>query len=117
MASKADERFPRSYRIDKSSVFRSLYSKGKRYDAGSFVLFGQPNTLGHHRLGLTVSRKVGCAVVRNRIKRVFREVFRRAIADIPSHFDFVVNARRACAGAAYALLFEEFVSAARRICR
>ncbi len=117
MASKGDERFPWRQRIVKGSDFRALYDNGRRIDAGRFVLFGRPNELGYHRLGLTVSRKVGCAVVRNRIKRLFREIFRRFSADIPCHFDFVVNAKRECAAAGYAGLREDFLSAARKICR
>ncbi|MBZ5494867.1 MAG: ribonuclease P protein component [Acidobacteriia bacterium] len=117
MVSKADERFPWRQRIVRSSDFRSLYHTGRRLDAGKFVLFGRPNGLGFHRLGLTVSRKVGGAVVRNRVKRLFREIFRRFSADIPCHLDLVVNAKRECASVAYAALREEFLSAARRICR
>jgi ribonuclease P protein component len=114
---KADERFPWRHRIVKSSDYRFLYNAGRRLDAGKFVLFGRPNELGYHRLGLTVSRKVGGAVVRNRIKRLFREIFRRFSADIPCHYDLVVNARRGCAKVSFAVLREEFLSAARRICR
>lgn len=117
MDNQAEERFPRRQRITSSSDFRSLYQKGRRIDAGKFVLFGRPNEKGCHRLGLTVSRKVGGAVVRNRVKRLFREVFRRSSACIPCHFDFVVNARRECGTAAYAVLREEFLGAARRLCR
>lgn len=117
MARKADERFPWQRRIVRNSDFRALYNTGRRFDAGTFVLFARPNELGYHRLGLTVSRKVGCAVLRNRIKRLFREVFRRFSADIPCHFDFVVNAKRECATVEYAVLRDEFLSAARKICR
>ena len=117
MDRKADERFPWRHRIVKSSDYRSLYNAGRRLDAGKFVLFGRPNDLGYHRLGLTVSRKVGGAVVRNRIKRLFREIFRRFPADIPCHYDLVVNARRDCATVSFAVLREEFLSAARKICR
>jgi ribonuclease P protein component len=114
---KTDERFPRRQRIISSSDFRSIYQKGRRIDAGKFVLFCRPNELGYPRLGLTVSRKVGGAVIRNRVKRLFREVFRRSSARIPCHFDFVVNARQECGTAAYAELIEDFLSAARRLCR
>ena len=117
MDRKADERFPWRHRIVKSSDYRFLYNAGRRLDAGKFVLFGKPNELGHHRLGLTVSRKVGGAVVRNRIKRRFREIFRRFSADIPCHYDLVVNARRDCATASYAVLREDFLAVARRMCR
>jgi ribonuclease P protein component len=114
---KADERFPWQHRILKSADYRSLYNGGRRLDAGKFVLFGRANELGHHRLGLTVSRKVGGAVIRNRIKRLFREIFRRSSAEIPSHYDLVVNARRVCATVSYAVLREDFLSAAKRMCR
>jgi ribonuclease P protein component len=57
------------------------------------VLFGLPNDLDHCRLGLTVSRKVGCAVVRNRVKRMLREIFRKRCQSVHPSFDLVVNAR------------------------
>jgi ribonuclease P protein component len=115
--SKTDERFPRRQRIIKSADYRSIYNSGRRLDAGKFVLFGRPNELGYHRLGLTVSRKVGGAVIRNRVKRLFREIFRRFSADIPCQYDLVVNAKRDCATVSFAVLREEFLSAARKICR
>ncbi len=117
MARQADERFPWRQRIVSSSDFRSIYDQGRRLDAGKFVLFGRPNELDYHRLGLTVSRKVGGAVVRNRVKRLFREIFRRSSSDIPRHFDFVVNAKRDCASVQYAALRESFLSAAIKLCR
>ncbi len=117
MASKADERFPRRHRIVKSVEFRSIYNTGRKLDAGAFVLFGRSNRLGCHRLGLTVSRKVGGAVVRNRIKRLFREIFRRIADEIPCHCDLVVNAKRGCASASYEALRADFISAVRKICR
>ena len=117
MDRNADERFPRRQRIVGSADFRSTYNTGRRLDAGMFVLFGRPNELGYHRLGLTVSRKVGGATVRNRVKRLFREIFRRSSTDIPCHFDLVVNAKRECAKAVYADLRESFLAAARKLCR
>ncbi len=92
-----------------------MYEGGQKVNSERFVLFGRENNLDHHRLGMTVSRKVGGAVVRNRVKRLFREIFRKSSSDLPHHFDFIVNAKRACADAGYGDLRDEFIRAARRI--
>ena len=117
MVRKTREGFPWHYRIVRGADYRSVYSAGHKHHSGSFVLFGKENHLGHHRLGITVSRKVGSAVIRNRTKRLFREIFRKSVAAIPDSLDFVVNAKRECAEAAYRDLREEFLSAAARLVR
>jgi len=61
-----------------------------------------PNGLPYCRLGLAVSRKVGNAVVRNKIKRRLREIFRKQLKDRPLQYDFVVVARSASAEAEFA---------------
>jgi len=101
----------------RGSDYRATYSTGLKLNSQRFVLFGRENNLDHHRLGMTVSRKVGGAVVRNRVKRLFREIFRKSSAGLPNHFDLVVNAKRACAEASYGDLRAEFICAAREICR
>jgi ribonuclease P protein component len=111
------EGFPRRHRIVRGSDFRSVYGAGLKLHSERFVLFGRENTLGYHRLGLTVSRKVGGAVVRNRVKRLFREIFRKSSAEIPRHYDIVVNAKRGCATAEYHELREEFLRVARKVLR
>ena len=59
----------------------------------SFVLFGLENAVSRSRLGITVTRKCGNAVVRNRMKRLLREVFRRHQETLVPAMDLVVNAR------------------------
>jgi ribonuclease P protein component len=61
-----------------------------------------PNELPYCRLGLAVSRKVGKAAVRNKIKRRLREIFRKQLKDRPLQYDFVVVARSASAEAEFA---------------
>ena len=116
MARKTREGFPWHYRIVRSSDYRSIYNTGRKLNSANFVLFGRENGLGHHRLGITVSRKIGGAVVRNRMKRLFREIFRKTSSEIPHHFDFVVNVKRGCAAISYSKLHGEFLSAARNFC-
>ncbi len=117
MANATSEEFPHRVRIVRSKDYRALYKEGRKIQSGRFVLFGRENRMGHHRLGLTVSRKVGGAVVRNRIKRLFREIFRRSAGEIPSQYDIVVNAKSGCVGASYVELHAEFLASARRLCR
>ena len=117
MDKEVDAGFPRRYRIVRGAEYRALYDRGRKLHSTSFVLFGRENKLEHHRLGLTVSRKIGGAVVRNRIKRLFREVFRTTRLDIPHHFDFVVNARRDCRELGFEGLRREFTTAALRFAR
>lgn len=88
-----DRRFPRSCRLTARRQFLEVYNRGNRTVCPSFLLFGLPNDVGHCRLGLTVSRKVGGAVARNRVKRVLRDVFRRHRVAIGVGMDVVVNAR------------------------
>ncbi len=57
-------------------------------------MFGLPNEEGGPRLGITVTRKVGNAVRRNRIKRVFREIFRQNLHQLDAALDLVINAHR-----------------------
>jgi ribonuclease P protein component len=87
------QRFPRSRRLTSRRQYRKIYSTGRRAGASSLTLFGLPNDLDHSRVGLTVSRKVGGAVVRNRVKRKLREIFRRRCQALAPSLDLVVHAR------------------------
>ena len=117
MASASREHFPREHRIAASREFRAIYNAGLKINSASFVLFGRVNNLEHHRLGLTVTRKIGGAVVRNRVKRLFREVFRKSTEEIPRHFDLIINAKRDCANITFEKLRDEFISAMHKLCR
>ena len=81
-------------RIRSGRDFREIYALRKTVRSRDLVLYWRPNTLGHARLGLSVSRKHGNAPRRNRIKRVLREVFRLSQHDIPGSLDLIAIPQR-----------------------
>lgn len=73
----APERLPRTETLRKSADYLRSYRRGRRHHGGFALVYSHPNETGRPRLGITASRKVGKAVVRNRLKRRIREVYRR----------------------------------------
>jgi ribonuclease P protein component len=92
-------RFARADRLLRSREFQHVTRRGRRAASGAFVILACPGKHPEHaRLGLTVSRKVGNSVVRNRVKRRVREWFRRDGRSLAAGLDVVVIARHAAAG-------------------
>lgn len=85
--------FCRQDRIRKKKDFSTIYAKGTRFHTGNFTVVTYSNSLGIRRLGLTVSKKVGTAVQRNRVKRLLREFFRLNKEKLPGSKDIVIIAR------------------------
>ncbi len=74
---EASEGFPPWLRLRRTADYRRVQRRGRRHHRELLVTLHASNGLGHPRFGLTVSRKVGNAVVRNRVKRHLREAIRR----------------------------------------
>ena len=60
-----------------------------------FAIFARPNGMSRSRLGVTATRRIGNAVVRNRARRLVREAYRTHRRDVPAGFDIVVVVRTA----------------------
>lgn len=90
---KHDYSFPRSHRIRLQRDFDATYGARVVKVVGPLRVFGRPNELPHSRIGLSVSRKVGQAVVRNRVKRMLRESYRLLQHELPRGYDWVVSVR------------------------
>ena len=75
-------------------MFQRLYSKGTSCSDRNIVIYILPNRLPINRLGITVSKKTGCAVLRNRTKRLIRESYRLNELKVKSGYDIVIVARR-----------------------
>ena len=90
--------FTKADRILKRPDFLRLSKYGKKISDKHFVATYCPGQFEHTRLGLTVSKKVGNAAARNRIKRFFREHFRLNRHLLADCLDINITARRAAAG-------------------
>lgn len=90
--------FKKTDRILKRSEFSRLSETGIRVSAHFFIALVVPGTCGRSRIGITVSRKVGGSVERNRLKRLAREAFRLNRNLLVRPLDINLIARRAAAG-------------------
>ena len=101
--------FPKKFRLLRRSEFRRVYQEGRRRSAPLCVVFFLSNGLAQSRLGLTVPSSVGNAVLRNRLKRRVREVFRLSQDSIAAGWDIVVNPRKDAAKAPFLTLMRELM--------
>jgi ribonuclease P protein component len=103
--------FRKYERIRHQSDFKRVYAQGKKIVSFSFVLYIDLDSQRQdRRLGITVSKKVGNAVNRNRCKRLVRELFRRNKEKFPPGSNVIVIVKRDMVGKRYAELEEELYS-------
>lgn len=133
--------FPKTERIRRRADYVRLQDKGRKLVSPHLLLFAQLSpasagpspkmaetaasgpglepvqgpVLAPARLGITVSRRVGGAVVRNRVKRLLRESFRRIKGRFPAGAELVVIARTAAANADFATVLRELGELQRRL--
>lgn len=101
--------------IKKNEDYRKVYSRGKSVADRHLVLYFLPNNFEICRFGFTTSKKLGKAVTRNRIRRLFREACRLNLEKFPAGFDFVLLARRAIVGSQYNEVEESLLKLLKKI--
>ncbi len=94
-------------------IFRRLYSSSGHANA-YLVLYARKNHTATNRVGVTVSKKLGCAVVRNRVRRRLREVYRLNEHRFAPGWDIVVVARSRCIKAEFEKLAQSYLSLAEK---
>ncbi len=92
--------------------FRRVYNKGKSGVSPFLVVYARPNRGTRNRLGVTVSTKLGKAVVRNRVRRRLREIYRLSQPEMKQGFDVVLVARTRAVTSSY----QELARAYRKSC-
>jgi ribonuclease P protein component len=98
----ASRAYPKAVRLRRRREFLALQRHGGRRHTSSFVVLEAPAVGPLSRLGVTVSSRVGDAVVRNHVKRLVREIFRARRLDMPATLDIVVIAKPQAAQITYA---------------
>lgn len=83
-------RYTAAHRLSGERAFKAVFDNKLRKNAGPLAVLALPNDCAHHRFGMTVSRKVGNAVKRHKIKRRLREAFRLNQRAWPGRYDLVV---------------------------
>ena len=101
--------------LKKNSDFRRLYSKGKSAVTPYMVVYCRRSREAHNRVGYTVSTKLGHAVVRNRVRRRLREIYRLNAPSLKTGYDIIIVARTRCVGAEYAKMDSAFLSACEKL--
>ncbi len=105
----------RHFSLKQNSDFQRLYRKGKYAATSTLVLYWRPNRLGYSRLGITASTKLGHAVVRNKIRRRIREIYRHHEAELREGIDLVVVARAQAPQVDYWKLDRDFQKLSKKL--
>lgn len=103
----------RKYRLKNSRAFSYIYRKGTAVKSHNMVLMTVP-TKYPMQIGLSVSKKVGGAVVRNRVKRLLRVAFRQNLSRMDRRFNYVLIARPSIVGRSCLEVSSELESLLRR---
>lgn len=88
-----DQRFRSWEHLKRESDFRLTFDRKRSVSDDRLIVYARENGHEYNRLGMSVSRKVGGAVVRNKIRRLYREAFRLTKADLPKGMDLILIPR------------------------
>ena len=105
----------RAVTLKENHEFRRLYQRGASAIGGGMVVYCRKNRLGHNRLGLTASTKLGHAVVRNRARRRLREVYRLNSPRLRQGYDIILVARSRTVTAKWKELNDTFLKLCRKL--
>lgn len=101
-------------RLTKNFEFKNVYKAGRRQSGPFFNMYTLKKNKGTIRLGISVSKRVGKSVVRNKVKRRLREAFRKNVSDVRKGFDIVISAKPAISLADFTQIEKELTRLLKR---
>jgi len=78
------------YRLRSNMEFKKVYSGGKSYWNRNLVLYVKKNNVGDTRIGYSITKKIGNAVVRNKIRRRMKEIYRLNFNGVKNNYDLIL---------------------------
>src|SRR5262245_62604547 len=94
MSAAMSFKFPKHEHLRRPADFQRVYDRRRSVSNDWLIVYGCPNGLPYLRLGLSVSRKYGGAVQRNRLRRLYREAFRLTRHEMPTGIDLILITRK-----------------------
>jgi ribonuclease P protein component len=88
----------KSDKLRKNKSFQAVYKGGKSVSNRFLVLYMLPNQSSGNKVGFAAGKRLGNAVVRNRVKRMMREAFRLNRSSLPNGYDFILVGRKPVVG-------------------
>ena len=115
MVCPVDQRFPKSARLRKRSEYLLVQNQGRAVHSRAFVGVFLVEHDKDVRLGITTTRRLGDAVVRNRTRRLIREAYRHGIISLPAGTQLVIIAKRSAIGLPARAVFEDLALLGNRV--
>lgn len=112
-----DERFPKAVRLLRRREFLEVQDKGHKVPSECLLGLARPNGRPFSRVGLTISSKVGNAVVRARLRRLLRELFRKRRGQWPPGLDVVLVVRQSARDVSFTDMARAFEGVTRKLQR
>lgn len=101
-------------RLKKNYEFKYVYNKGKVYSNNLLVMYLVKNKTNYNRVGFSVSKKVGKSVIRNKVRRRIKEIFRLSCENIEKGYNIIFVSRVKAKEAAYKELEKAMMSLFRK---
>lgn len=104
----------KKFKLTQNQEFRVVYRRGKSYSNGLLVLYIYKTKNDYSRLGISVSKKVGKSVVRNRVKRLVKESYRLNFDKIKKGYDLIFIARTSSSNKSYTSIENSLINLVKR---